>query len=214
MDRFYRICHRLVAAPIRLVFRIRVTGRENEPAPDAGGYLVCANHMSAWDPVWLGAAFRKRQLHYMAKEELFKIPLLRGLIRALGTYPVRRGVADMTSIKNTISILVSGRCVGMFPQGTRRKGENPLDTEVRSGVGMIAHRAGADVLPVFIRAKGYISAPFAKKEIIIGEPISHSTIAKMREAHAGYKEVAEFIFGRVCALGGRESKDSDGRERQ
>ena len=209
MDRFYRICHRLLAGPIRLIFRIKVTGRENEPDPGAGGYLVCANHMSAWDPVWLGAAFRKRQLHYMAKEELFKIPLLRGLIRALGAYPVQRGAADTASIKNTISILTSGKCVGIFPQGTRHRGVNPLDTEVRSGVGMIAHRAGADVLPVFIKAKDNISSPFARKEIIIGKPIPHSEIEKMREAHTGYREIAEFIFSRICILGGLERKEGN-----
>lgn len=214
MDRFYRICHRLVAAPIRLIFRIKVTGRENEPNPGDGGDIVCANHMSAWDPVWLGAAFRKRQLHYMAKEELFRIPLLRGLLRALGTYPVKRGSADLVSIKNTISILMSGRCVGIFPQGTRCPGKNPLETEVRSGVGMIAHRTGVGVLPVFIKAAGYISSPFVKKEIIIGEPIPHSEIDRMREGHAGYKEIAEYIFGRVCALGGLERKGDNGREQQ
>ena len=79
MDRFYRICHRLVAAPIRLVFRIRVTGRENEPAPDAGGYLVCANHMSAWDPVWLGAAFASGSSTIWLRKSFSKFRCLGGL---------------------------------------------------------------------------------------------------------------------------------------
>lgn len=202
MKGFYGFWHRILAEPVRFVFNIRVVGKENEPKDDDGRYLVCANHMSAGDPVWLCAAFSHHQLHFMAKAELFKIPLLRGLIRLLGAYPVARGSADISSLRTTVSLLKNGEWVGIFPQGTRRKGLNPADTPVKSGVGMIAVRAETNIIPVFIETKKFVSSPFCKKVIHIGEPIKYETIRDMHSEHNGYSEISNYIFGEVCALGG------------
>lgn len=207
MKGIYGFLHAILAPPFKLIFNIRIKGAENEPAKSEGAYLICSNHMSAWDPVWLAAAMRRQQPHFMAKAELFKIPLLRGLIRALGAYPVNRGVADISSMKHTIELLKNGSCVGMFPQGTRRRGVNPLDTPIKSGVGMLAVKSGVQVLPVFIETKKFKSSAFVRKNIIIGKPIPASKIAEMHETGADYSAVSRYIFDEICALGGLVRSD-------
>lgn len=202
MRGLYGFLHRMLAVPFRFIFNIRVNGAENEPAPENGAYLVCSNHMSAWDPIWIGVATRRQQLHFMAKAELFRIPLISRFIRALGAYPVNRRTADVSSIKNAINLLKSGNSVGLFPQGTRRSGVNPCLTEVKNGAGMIALKAQAQVLPVFIGTKKFKSSAFTRKNITIGRPIPFSEIENVYNREGSYAAVSRLIFDRICALGG------------
>ncbi len=206
----YAFFHKLLAAFFRFIFRIKVCGREYEPKTDGGAYLICANHMSGWDVIWLAAALKYKQIHFMAKSELFKIPLLGWLIRSLGAYPVNRGAADISSIRTTMSMLENGECVCIFPQGHRYRGINPLDTEVKSGAGMIAYRSGVDVLPVYIKAKNFRSSVFAGKTVIIGKPIPNSIINKLHDEGAEYGRISRFIFNEICALGGLIKKEYGG----
>ncbi len=197
----YRFFHSILASPFRFLLNIRVSGRENEPDAGSGGYLVCANHASGWDVIWLGAALKKRQIHYMAKAELFKIPLLGWFIRSLGAFPIHRGVADVSSVRTTIAIIEGGGCVCIFPQGTRHAGVNPLETSVRSGAGMISFRTGASVIPIFIKTKNFKPTVLGRKEVIIGKPIPGSLIKEMHDEGAEYNKISRYIFNEVCALG-------------
>jgi len=209
MKGFYKGIYALLAAPIRFIFNIRVENIENEPQTDECAYIVCSNHISAWDPIWLCVALRKHHPHFMAKAELFKIPLLKTLIKALGAYPVERSGADVSAIRNTIGMLQSGTWIGMFPQGTRCNGKNPLETRIRSGIGMISTRAEVGVLPVFIETKNYKSTVFGRKRIIIGQPISSDAIKELHEKGLDYNNISKYIFNDICALGGlyREIND-------
>lgn len=101
----------------------------------------------------------------MAKEELFHVPLLGVLIRALGAFPVRRGAPDRAAIKRALQLLESGNVVGMFPEGTR--GRNIESVE--AGAAFLALRAGCPVVPVAI-GKGY--KPFRSVEVRFGKPLS------------------------------------------
>lgn len=99
-----------------LQFRLRVEGRENEPAE--GPVLAVCNHVSAVDPPIAGVALRRRA-RYMAKHELLQMPVLGWLLRTVGTFPVRRGQADRRSIRTALDALSRGELVLMFPEGTR-----------------------------------------------------------------------------------------------
>lgn len=200
MKGFYGGAHKLLAPLARLIFNIKVEGLENEPTAEQGAYLVCANHISAGDPICLCAALRHQQPHFMAKAELFKIPLLGWLIKALGAYPVNRNGADVSSIKNTINLLKNGKCVGMFPQGTRCSNQNPAQTAVKSGAGMIAVRSQVQVLPIFIRTKNFKRTWFGRKTIIIGKPIPYDNIKKMHDDQVEYSKISKYIFDEICAL--------------
>lgn len=180
------------------LYRLRVVGRENEP--ENGGFLVCSNHISAVDPILITAAM-SHQICFMGKKELFKIPLLSSLLRALGAFPVDRSGADVSAVKNSIRLLKEGRCVGMFPQGTRQPGKNPRETAVRNGAAMIAYRADVTVVPVFIHRKDHTPRLFRKTTIVIGKPIPFSEFHYDPEAKGEYNRIANEIFDRVCELG-------------
>ena len=207
MKGFYKVLYTLLAKPFRFIFNIKIEGSQNEPKADEGTFIVCSNHISAGDPIWLCVSLRYHKPHFMAKSELFKIPLLNSLIRFFGAYPVERNGVDVSAIRHTISMLQDGIWVGMFPQGTRCNGKNPSETKVRSGVGMIATRAKVGVLPVYIDTKNFKSSVFGRKRIIIGEPISAEEIAVMYENGADYSQISRSVFNKICALGGVCSDD-------
>ena len=101
---FYSAIYKLLARPVRAIWRVEAHGTEN--IPEDGCVLIC-NHTAFSDVLALEVASH-RQIFFMGKAELFKIPLLKQLITALGAFPVNRGGADITSIKRTISEIESG----------------------------------------------------------------------------------------------------------
>lgn len=128
-----------------VVFRYRVTGRENLPAQ--GGYILAANHLSLWDPPLIATLVRAH-IHYMAKQELFEIPIFASLMRVLGVFPVKRATADRGAIRTAINLLQAGKVVGIFPEGTRSK--TGLLQSPEAGLELIAGLAKVPVVPVAI----------------------------------------------------------------
>ncbi len=197
----YAVVKVLFTYPVRFLCNLRVRGAEHEPPLPEGAYLVIANHRTWADPIYLCAALKHQQPHFMAKKELFKIPLLNVLIRALGAYPVNRGGADVSAVKHTIDMLRADVPVGMFPQGHRYNGVDPRTTSVKTGAAMIALKAEVPVLPVFIKVKNNRLRFLCKKEIIIGKPISIAEMNYDPEAPGEYQRVADYLFEKVCELG-------------
>ena len=194
---FYRFLKKYLAPVLKFTMCIKTYGTENEKAD--GPLIVCANHTAMFDVISLGVAF-KRQLRFIAKKELFKIPLLSQLISSLGAYGVDRGKGDVAAIKKTLSVLEDGEIVAMFPQGTRCAGIDPAKTEVKSGVGMMVYRSKADVQPVFIRVKDYRYRFLRKKEVIIGKPIKYEEFGFVNGGAEEYEKAARLVFDRILAL--------------
>jgi 1-acyl-sn-glycerol-3-phosphate acyltransferase len=142
----------------------------------------------------------------MAKKELFKVPLLNKLVAALGAYPVDRKGADVAAIRKTIRMLENGQCIGIFPQGHRFKGVDPRGTEVKSGLGMIAAKAEANVLPCYIKMKKRKWAPFRRVDVYIGKPIKFEEFNYDPEAQGEYMRISRYVFDRICEIG--ESVDA------
>lgn len=195
---FYEKAYRLLSVAFKKIFRATVTGTENEP--ESGGCILCANHTSFLDVIIL-AVMMKRPVRYMAKKELFKVPLLGALIKSLGAYAVDRNGNDVSSIKYTLSLLKEGELVGMFPQGTRCPGINPRNTEIKHGVGMMIYRSKVNVLPVFIKTKNNKTRLFRKTEIIVGELIKYDDLGYSDGGAPEYKRASEYIFDKICTLG-------------
>lgn len=151
------------------VYRWEIIGHENIPAQ--GGAIIAANHISLWDPPVVGCAL-SRKIHFMAKEELFSIPIFSKVIRTLNAFPVKRGVADRTAIRTAINLLVTGELLGVFPEGTRSKSGQLGNPE--PGVAMIALKAGVPVIPAAIIGTNQSwphSSSIPKFKIIFGKPI-------------------------------------------
>lgn len=195
---FYSFMYRLLSRIIRVLYRIRIIGAENEPKDS--GFIVASNHSSGADPVLIGVSM-KNQICFMGKKELFKIPVVGTVFKCLGSYPVDRKGNDVGAIRTTVSLLKEGKSIGIFPQGTRYSGVSPRDTEVKSGIALIANRSGADVLPVCIKTKANKARMFAKTYIIIGKVIKHEELGLDKEkGSAGFKNVSESVFERICEL--------------
>ncbi len=179
----YRVSKVVFRALLRLLFRMEVSGREHEPLH--GPVLVVANHWSALDPPVLGCALR-RPVHFMAKEELFRIPLARTWIRWVGAFPVRRGKPDRAAIRTALELLGRGEVVVVFPEGTRNPRGYLLPAE--PGAAFLALRARVPILPVGILGtleampKGaWIPRP-RRVQVRIGPPFLLSDLGDDREA--------------------------------
>lgn len=145
----YQVLKAVVFGLARLLFRLETRGAEHLPA--RGPVLIAANHTSFLDPPIVAVA-APRPLHFLAKEELFRIPLFGRLIQALNARPVRRGGADPVALRTGLRILGGGGALLIFPEGTR--GEEGDFQEPRPGAGMLAVVSGAPVLPTFVEGAG------------------------------------------------------------
>jgi 1-acyl-sn-glycerol-3-phosphate acyltransferase len=129
----YRLAMAAVWPVVRWWGRLEVSGADCLPAH--GATIVLANHDSAWDPVVIAAAVRRRQIHALAKASLWKHPTLGRLLDGMGQIPVDRGRADAAAMANAVQCLTAGGCVGIFPEGTVSRGHH---LRARSGVGRLA----------------------------------------------------------------------------
>ena len=192
--KFYKFVYKVIGPILRGIFRLEVTGSENEPVE--GGFLACPNHISNWDVIILALALR-RPVHFFAKAEIFKVPLLKQLVSALGAFPAKRGTADLSALKHTIKLLNDGKTVGFFPQGTRHPKVDPRTTEVKHGVAMIAHRSAAPILPVYINTKNNRVLPFRKVKVTIGKVISINELEMQKGGKEEYERASNYIFEKL-----------------
>ena len=142
----YQLVSKLFVLPIyKFVFKGHLIGRENIPQKDA--FIMVSNHGSLLDPPLLGHAL-ERNISFMAKAELFKIPLLGSVIKACGAYPVKRGIADKNTIKTACEKLSNDNCIGIFIDGTRQK--NGRVNKPKQGAALLAFKNQKLLLPVAI----------------------------------------------------------------
>jgi 1-acyl-sn-glycerol-3-phosphate acyltransferase len=142
---WYEFWKRFFYLIARLAFRLKIEGRDHEPG--TGPLIVAGNHASLLDPPLVGMCLR-RQGAYMAKDELFSVPLLGAWLRSIGSFPVRRGTADRQAIRRSLELLQRGGVLVIFPEGTRSTDGRLRDPE--PGAAMLALRTGVRVLPAAV----------------------------------------------------------------
>lgn len=199
----YLISHYLVWGAFGFFLRFTVRGLEN--VPREGALLVASNHMSYLDPVVVGNAF-PRELYYMAKSELFDIPLFSSLIRLYNAFPVERGRADLKAIETTLKLLNEGKSVLIFPEGTRSR--TGRLQRARGGVGIIAYKAKVPVLPTYISGTQKVLPPgraiprLNRVEVRFGKPVPLQDLYDEEESKRIYVLIAERITAAIAMLGG------------
>ena len=169
----YQLVSKLFVLPIyKFVFRGHLIGIENIPQKKA--FIMVSNHGSLLDPPLLGHALG-HNISFMAKAELFKIPLLGFIIKACGAYPVKRGIVDKNTIKTACKKLSNDNSIGIFIDGTRQK--NGRVNRPKQGAALLAFKNQKLLLPVaivnshrLIRFKFFIPL-FSKIVIKVGKPV-------------------------------------------
>ena len=156
---FYRFIYsilRIIATPL---FRIKVHGVEKIPENEK--YIVCANHKSLLDPVFIALALN-RQVHFIAKKELFEVPILKNILKFLKAIPAQRDGKDLSVLRDSIKLIKSGKILGIFPEGTRVK--EIKRENIKDGAGYIALKSKTDILTIEIISS---YKPFFKTDLYI-----------------------------------------------
>lgn len=185
--RLLKFLARMILITVR---RWDVKCRENLPA--SGGVLLVANHTSYWDPVVVICAL-KRKVHFMAKAELFNIPVIGYVLRISGSFPVRRDKSDREAIRTAVRLLEEGQVVGVFPEGTRSHTGELLKPHL--GAAMLASKAKAPMVPIaLIGTRGV----FGRVKMIIGTPIVSQETKK--SSKADLEKASDLVMDQIASM--------------
>lgn len=185
-DGLYALLRAVLSLLFRTVFRCQVEGQDN--IPRQGGVIIAANHVSNFDPPF-AATFVPRHVCFMAKEELFKVPLLGQAIKMLRAFPVKRGASDRSAIRTALTILKDGHCLGLFPEGTRSRDGKMKRPE--AGLALIAAKANVPVIPTAVIGTGRILSGgcfLPKLTVKYGKPIYFQAETADKAAFQAFSE--------------------------
>jgi 1-acyl-sn-glycerol-3-phosphate acyltransferase len=177
----YRLGWLVLRAAARVLFGLRVFGAEN--IPQRGPVVIAPNHVSYVDPVVVGLGV-PRELHFLAKEELFRPFLFGSLIKAYNAIPIRRGAVDRGALKLAIGVLKRGDALLVFPEGTRSKDGELLPS--RPGIGFLASESQAAIIPCYVAGSRKIVRAIIRRprlELRYGKPINLPSGDKDREMY-------------------------------
>lgn len=188
-----------IRALLRFIFYflgLRAEGWEN--IPRSGPVIIAANHVSNWDPVVV-ALVVNRPIHFMAKASLFKFKIMDKIFRLLHAFPVKRGVPDRQAIRQALLVLEEGKILGIFPEGARNK---TGDLKALAGVGMIALKSGAPVVPIACLGTRH-TLPcgwFDPLRVRIGKPIYSNEIPEPEAKSSRMELFSEEIMNKIKIL--------------
>ncbi|MCI6966007.1 1-acyl-sn-glycerol-3-phosphate acyltransferase [bacterium] len=177
---------------ILLVTRPIVYGRQNLRVK--GKAIFIANHRSMWDPLIL-ALVSPRNIHFMAKKELFESKVGNFFFRSLFAFPVNRRNVDLQSLKNALKVLDKGEVFGIFPEGKRAVTDS-LD-EFEKGAAFLAIRSGAPVIPIYIHPD---TSRQIRPVMLVGKPIDVSSIVATANKSSLIDVVTDELSDSIDAL--------------
>lgn len=186
---FYSFARSVCKIILTPIYRFEVIGREN--IPKDGGVLLCTNHIHAFDPPIVGIN-TPRPVLFMAKDELFSIPILGKIISKVGSFPVKRGLSDRDALRKGLSVLKEGHVLGLFPEGTRSQ-TGELGKGL-AGAGFFALRSKAEVVPCAIIGP---YKPFKRLKVVFGKPID---LEKARKTKLSPEQTTELIMDEIRKL--------------
>ena len=186
---FYKVIVKIVKVLLRIFIFLRIKGKEN--IPNEGAFLLCSNHRAMHDPLLIAVGC-KRQLTFMGKEEIFKIPVLGRLVKALGAFPIRRGKGDAAAVMATLKIMKKGEATLIFPEGTRlKKGERK---QVNSGIVRLAIQCGVPIVPAYVTFNS----------VTYGEPINYEEHTESVHDGDVMQSLADNLMETIYNLGAKK----------
>jgi len=192
---------------LKLFFGLKAYGVKN--VPKKGGVIIASNHVSYVDPMILGSAVPRR-LDFMARASLFKNFFVRAWMKAVSTFPVKRGSADLKAVREAVRRLHKGKALGMFPEGTRSLDGNIQ--QARLGLAIIAKLSGVKVVPAYIKGsrnilpRGSKRLKRAKTSVYFGEAIKFSWDSKSAESKQEYRLFTQELMNRIAWLKAQAEK--------
>jgi 1-acyl-sn-glycerol-3-phosphate acyltransferase len=201
----YRVARALARVLLPLQMRLTVSGADH--CPRTGPLVIVGNHLGLVDPLPIGLRV-PRQVHFVAKSDLFEWPILGGLSRWCGVVPVHRGASDREAIRTLADLLARGQCVMLMPEGTYPKAPlPPAMLRAKTGAAFLALRAGATVLPVGITGTERVWSPSRgwrlwhrpRVTVTFGTPYMPEPPAGL-SAKTTYQVVADDMGRRIAAL--------------
>lgn len=168
--------------------RVHVNGLEN--LPENNDYILCANHKSNWDPIFLAISI-PNQIHFVAKKEITTWPIIGWIVKKLGVIPVERDGRDLASLKHCIKLLKEDKTIGIMPEGTRTM--NIDRSNMKDGVSFMALKAKADIIPAEIIST---FKPFRKTFVNIHKPVRVAKYLDMKTKVA-MEEMTNEVFTKI-----------------
>lgn len=182
--------------------RLESTGSQN--VPRKGGVILAPNHVSYADPPTAGCGFSHRNVHFMAKSELFRVPVLGFLIKHVGAFPVRQNTADRAALRKALDYLQQGEIVCVFPEGTRSLDGKLLPAQ--PGIGMLALKSRAPVVPVAIVGTEKLLPPhsaffhFARVRVAYGKPLTFEDLYERGMEREAVEQVGQRVMSAIAEL--------------
>ncbi len=191
---FYTVVAAIARVVLKLVFRIKVYGKNSKIKDFDEGYIVCGNHASMLDPV-LVAITHNNHIRYMAKKELYNNVFLKFILDRLRAFPVDREGNSLSAIKNSLKILRNNEILGIFPEGTRVTDKK--ESSAKGGISAIATKAKKKILPVYIDSNYKF---FNKIDIYYGDFIDLEEYYDQKLGSEDYQKISEDIMERIYGL--------------
>lgn len=216
---WYSVVHHLLRFIFGVFCRMEVVGAENLENIK-GACIIAGNHTCYYDPPLFGAV-SKRRVNCIAQSTLFKVPVLRLIMKSLGAISVDRANPEAGTIKLAVEKLKNGEILGIFPEGRRVMNEEEEGKSSEKGVSLIAKMSGAPVVPFsIIGAKECITfhhkfiPRFKKVKVVVGEPMTYVRKKDREEEKANMKEFADELMRRIIApvLEERDRNAENGRK--
>ncbi len=179
---------------MKIFCHLQIIGKEK--LADSQNCIIASNHISAFDPPFLGAIF-PQEVFFLAKAELFKNKFFGKILEALNSIPIKRGRIDRTALKRVHQVLANKRSIIIFPEGTRKA------TKVKSGVGKFALEMKVDILPILIEnSDKFWQCFFRKKRLIItiGDKIRKEEFSEWQPTKENYRKLADHVFQKIKSL--------------
>ncbi len=194
----YTLVVLLYALVVKILFFMRIEGRENIPRDR--NCVLLGNHQCLLDPVTLALCVPDREIHFMGKKELFENRILGWVFRKVHGFPVDRGNMDMTAIRTALGILKEGNTLGIFPEGTRSRSGHMLP--LMGGASLLVLRSGCDVVPVYIDGN---YRPFHRIVVRVGRPIETADLRAGRITKETCDVLTHRMEGAFAHLSGGKS---------
>lgn len=209
---FYWFWWLILTGPIRLYWRVRVTGRDN--LPRRGGVILASNHQSGLDPIVVGGMLR-RPIYWLAKVEYVITPKVAWFFKSVGVIPVNRDAPEHEALEHAAACVRAGKQFGIYPEGTRSPDGRLY--KGYTGVARVAEMTGAPVIPIGVMntlealPKGKIMARPLKVEVRIGPPL-YFKMGTGEDSYEAYRRFTDDVMDAIASLTGKERVDHYSRE--